>query len=113
VGTFRDLEVYERAVGLADAVWGRVAGWDAFARWTVGVQLVRSADSIGANLAEAAGRSTDADQRRFLIVARGSALELEHWLDRASERGLPLTPGATAEAQRVGRMLNGLIRSRR
>jgi four helix bundle protein len=87
VGTFRDLEVYERAVGLADAVWGRVAGWDAFARWTVGVQLVRSADSIGANLAEAAGRSTDADQRRFLIVARGSALELEctGWIEQANE----------------------------
>jgi len=101
VGTFRDLEVYERVVGLADAMWGCVTGWDAFARWTVGVQLVRSVDSVGANIAEAAGRSTDADQRRLLVVARGSALELEHWLDRASKRGLPITPGATAEAQRV------------
>jgi four helix bundle protein len=113
VGTFRDLEVYERVVGLADATWGCVTGWDAFARWTVGVQLVRSVDSIGANIAEAAGRSTDADQRRFLIVARGSALELEYWLDRANERRLPGTATAVEEAKRVGRMLNGLIRSRR
>jgi four helix bundle protein len=112
VGTFRDLDVYRRAVGLADTLWGCVTGWDSFARWTVGVQLVRSADSIGANIAEAAGRSSDADQRRLLIVARASGLELEHWLDRASERALPITPGAAAEAKRVGRMLNGLIKSR-
>jgi four helix bundle protein len=113
VGTFRDLEVYRRAVALSDALHLCLAAWDSFDRWTVGVQLVRTADSIGANIAEAAGRSTDADQRRFLIVARGSALELEHWIDRACTRELPIATGARAEAQRVGRMLNGLIKTRR
>jgi four helix bundle protein len=76
------------------------------------MQMVRSADSIGANIAEAAGRSTNADQRRFLVMARASALELEHWLDRAQTRGLHTFPDAQAEAQRVGRMLNGLIKTR-
>jgi four helix bundle protein len=33
--------------------------WSSFDRWTVGQQMVRSADSIGANIAEAAGRRTD------------------------------------------------------
>jgi four helix bundle protein len=31
-------------------------GWEKFAKNTVGEQLVRSADSVGANIAEAQGR---------------------------------------------------------
>jgi 23S rRNA-intervening sequence protein len=77
MGTFRDLAVYRRSAGFGDALYRCTASWDSFARWTVGVQLVRSADSIGANIAESRGRRSDLDQRRFLIVARGSALELE------------------------------------
>jgi four helix bundle protein len=112
VGAFRDLEVYRRSVGLADAVHAFASAWSSFDLWTVGVQVVRAADSVGANIAEAEGRSTDADRRRFLIVARASALELQHWLDRADRRGLALPGEAQAEADRLGRMLNGLIRTR-
>jgi four helix bundle protein len=112
MGTFRDLLVYRRSVALSDALYRCVASWNSFARWTVGVQLVRAADSIGANIAESRGRTRDPDQRRFLIVARGSALELEHWIDRALERGLHVPAAATEEAKEVGRMLNGLLRAR-
>ncbi len=72
--------------------------------------MVRAADSISANLAESAGRFSWADRRRLLIIARGSASELEHWLDRANARALPTPAGATNEAQEISRMLNGLIR---
>jgi four helix bundle protein len=72
--------------------------------------MVRAADSVGANVAEAAGRRTDAEKRRFLIVARGSVLELQHWLDRAKTRGLPLPTDAGREAAELGRMLNGLVK---
>jgi four helix bundle protein len=73
--------------------------------------MVRAADSVGANIAESSGR-TGGDQRRFLIIARASVLELEHWLDRATERDLQLPSHAVAETREVGRMLNGLIRAR-
>jgi four helix bundle protein len=112
VGAFRELEVYRRSSALGDELHRSVSTWLSFDLWTTGVQLVRAADSIGANIAEASGRSTDADRRRFLIVARASALELQHWLERAQARDLPLPGGATAEADRLGRMLNGLIRNR-
>jgi four helix bundle protein len=112
VGTFRDLAVYRRSVGLGDALHSCVARWDAFDRWTVGVQLVRSADSVGANIAEAAGRESNADQRRFLIFARASALELQHWLDRAIERGLCIPAEAQRDAHQIGRMVNGLVKTR-
>jgi len=112
VGAFRDLEVYRRSVRLADGLHASVVMWPSFDLWTVGVQMVRAADSVGADIAEASGRSTDADRRRFLIVARASALELQHWLDRANRRALALPDGAQQEAARLGRMLNGLIKTR-
>jgi four helix bundle protein len=110
VDGFRGLAVYERSVGLADALWGAIGGWDPFARWSLGIQLVRAADSVGANLAEACGRDSRADRRRVLYLARGSAFETEHWLDRAEARGLDLPKGAPAEAREISRMLNGVAR---
>jgi four helix bundle protein len=104
--------VYRRAALFSDALHSVVWSWRAFDLWTVGVQLVRAADSVGANIAEAEGRASPADERRFLIVARSSALEVQHWLDRAEARGLPLPPRALHEADELGRMLNGLIKVR-
>jgi four helix bundle protein len=54
----------------------------------VGKQLVRSADSVGANIAEGNGRGTYADNRRFVRTARGSLNETRHWLRRAFRRKL-------------------------
>jgi four helix bundle protein len=108
---FEDLLAYRKAAALADEVRSGVAGWPSFDLWTVGVQLVRAADSVGANIAEAYGRRTDADRRRFLFIARGSTCELEHWLLRASARGLPCPKNAMARARENGRLLNGLAKS--
>ena len=112
VGSFRDLAAYRRSAAFSDALRRAVLTWESFDRWTVGVQLVRAADSVGANIAEAEGRATMADERRFLIVSRSSALEVQHWLDRAIARGLPLPSGSLLEADELGRMLNGLIKVR-
>lgn len=49
---------------------------------------MRSADSIGANVAEGVGRGTYQDNRRFVRIARGSLYETKHWLRRAYKRGL-------------------------
>ena len=49
---FENLRIYLLSEELADAVWEIVGGWDGFARDTVGKQIVKSADSVGANIAE-------------------------------------------------------------
>jgi four helix bundle protein len=51
-----DLEVYNLSEQFGDEIWFIVAGWEYFVKDTVGNQLVRAADSIGANIAEGFGR---------------------------------------------------------
>jgi four helix bundle protein len=80
---FERLEVYQLSERLADSIWDMALSWDTFARDTVGKQVVRAADSIGANIAEGYGRGTGADNRRFVRTARGSLNETQHWLRRA------------------------------
>jgi four helix bundle protein len=85
---FESLRVYKLSEELADYIWEIVTGWDNFTKNTVGNQIVRSADSIGANLAEGNGRGTYNENRRFAKVARGSLFETKHWLRRALKRNL-------------------------
>jgi four helix bundle protein len=85
---FEKLQVYKLAEVIADSNWDVVQGWNYFARDTVGKQLVKAADSIGANIAEGTGRGTLVDNRRFIRMARGSLYETQHWLRRAYKRSL-------------------------
>jgi four helix bundle protein len=85
---FENLQVYKLSEELADNVWDIVDGWKTFARDTIGKQLVRSADSIGANIGEGTGRSSYQDNKRFVYIARGSMNETKHWLRRAYKRKL-------------------------
>lgn len=85
---FERLRVYQLAEKLADEIWSVVIAWDFFAKDTVGKQLVRAADSIGANVAEGTGRRSFIENRRFVRTARGSLNETRHWLRRAHRRGL-------------------------
>jgi four helix bundle protein len=85
---FENLRVYDLAEEIADLVWEIVIKWDRLPQDTVGKQLIKSADSIGANIAEGTGRGSFADNRRFARIARGSLFELKHWLRRAFKRKL-------------------------
>ena len=85
---FENLKVYQLSEDLADHAWDIVCKWNNLARDTVGKQLIRAADSIGANIAEGAGRGSYQDNRRFVRIARGSLYETKHWLRRAFKRHL-------------------------
>ena len=85
---FEELAVYQLAERLSDEVWAIVIRWAELPRNTVGKQLIRAADSIGANIAEGVGRGSFQDNRRFIRIARGSLNETKHWLRRAYRRRL-------------------------
>lgn len=85
---FENLEIYQLSEKLSDEIWEIVLGWSNLARDTIGKQIIRSTDSIGANIAEGSGRGTPQDNRRFLRMARGSLYETRHWLRRSHKRNL-------------------------
>lgn len=110
---FEGLLAYRLAVELADDLRHVMTGWPPLDQWTLGVQMIRSADSIAANIAEAEGRGSFADQKRLLLIARGSAYELQHWIERGFARSLLTDDGFRSRAARVGQLVNGLLRSYR
>ena len=54
---FQNLQGYKLLEKLADEIWNIIRDWDFFAKDTVGKQVFRSANSVGANLAEGEGGS--------------------------------------------------------
>jgi four helix bundle protein len=111
---FERLAVYQLSEQLADDVWKLVLAWPRLAQDTIGKQLIRACDSIGANIAEGSGKGTYADNRRYVRVARGSLYESRHWLRRAFRRQLL----STEEVDRLrplidelGPRLNAYLRS--
>ncbi|AFY71922.1 S23 ribosomal protein (plasmid) [Thalassoporum mexicanum PCC 7367] len=85
---FLELEIYQLAERLANAVCNAVSSWENFHKYSLGQQMVRSADSIGANIAEGYGRHSLADQARFVVIARGSLYETMHWYRLGCDRQL-------------------------
>jgi four helix bundle protein len=83
-----DFEELELAESLANQIWEIVQKWDYFTKDTMGKQIVRSADSVCANIAEGRGRYNDQDNRRFVKIARGSLYETINWLRLAYARKL-------------------------
>ncbi|HKY83310.1 MAG TPA: four helix bundle protein [Anaerolineales bacterium] len=111
-----DLEVLSEAQVISDELWNRVLKWERLARDVVGEQLVRAADSVGANIAEAFGRYHYADKIRFLYYARGSVFETRYWIGRARARQLMSdTDFAHLDGQLavVAQKLNAFVRSLR
>ena len=74
-------------------------------------QIRRCSASISANIAEGCGKAGNAEFNRFLLIASGSASELEyHWLlardlGFLAENDYDVLQARTSE---VGRMLNAL-----
>lgn len=83
-----DLRVLKRSEDLADRVWNSMRRLRSFERRTLGEQLIRSADSIGANISECHGRYHFREKIRFLYYARGSLSETKYWVRRAHVREL-------------------------
>ncbi|PKM15510.1 MAG: four helix bundle protein [Gammaproteobacteria bacterium HGW-Gammaproteobacteria-2] len=108
---FRELEVWQLAMGLAKSVYEITAGFPRDERYGLTSQIQRSAVSIPSNIAEGNARMSTRDYARFVAVALGSTAELQTQLLLSRELGLGAsTPidEALAMCDRVGRMLQRL-----
>jgi four helix bundle protein len=75
---FRQLKVWEKAHNLTLRIYGVTRTFPKEELYGLTSQMRRASSSIAANIAEGCGRKTDADFCRFLVVALGSATELEY-----------------------------------
>jgi len=76
-------------------------------------QMRRASSSVPANIVEGCGRESDAEFKRFLIIAQGSANELEYFTVLAKDLGYldeSIFTKLNDSVDKVRRSLNSLIK---
>lgn len=111
--TLEKLEVYQLSETFSDIIWDIVMAWDNFRKDTIGKQIVRSADSISANIAEGYGRYYYKESKQFFFYSRGSLQETKSWLSKCQRRKIIEKAKADElinEAEKILAKLNGYIK---
>jgi four helix bundle protein len=83
IQSHRDLIVWQKAMDLAEIVYGLAAMFPSKETYRLGSQITRAAASVPANIAEGSARGTKRDYANFLSVAKGSLMETETFLTLA------------------------------
>jgi four helix bundle protein len=118
-GSWQEIESFDAFAQIervSDDVWDIVTKWRLLAQETVGKQLIRAVDSVGANLVEGDGRYHFKEKLHHCYIARGSVLEARYWVRRAHARRLVTDATAHDLDTRLGaarRWINTLIGERR
>ena len=114
---YRQLVVWQKSMDLAEKIYIQTASYPREERNGLTSQMRRAATSIPSNIAEGQGRrSTDEEFIRFLQIALGSLCELETQLELSLRLKLISNLSVTdlrSVLEEVGRLLNGLIKSKR
>ena len=111
---FRDLQVWQRSMELAAAVYEMSKGFPREELYGITSQLRRSVVSIPSNIAEGSGRNGCGEFKQFLAIARGSNYEVQTQLELAKmfSLGSPQSiDKALMLSQEVGKMLYALLES--
>jgi len=115
IGNVEDLDVYRRAYAVSLALHRVSLQFPSLEQYALADQIRRASKSICANLAEgfAKQRHSSADFKRSVLMAVGSADEMQVWLNC---RDLGYVDRAQADAWReeyraIARMLPGLYTS--
>ncbi len=109
-----ELKVYQLAMNISERVWMLVVKWDYFAKDTVGKQLVKSVDSIAANISEGYGRFHYKENKQFCYYSRGSLYEAKTWFKKAHNRGLIISDDFQSlekDIETIAYKLNNYIKS--
>ena len=111
---YTDLEVWQVAMDITDAVYGASASFPKDELFGLTSQIRRAAVSIPSNIAEGWGRGRTKEYVQFLRYARGSLYEVETQLRIAARRDYlsedRLRP-ILRQTAAVSRMLVGLMRA--
>lgn len=108
------LLVWQRARSLTVAVHEATRTIHPRAAPGLRAQLLRAAMSIGATIAEGAGRESRPDFARFVTMAISSASEVEHHLTVCTDLGLvddSIVSRLVGRCREIRKMLSGLRRA--
>jgi four helix bundle protein len=108
---FEKLDVWIKAVELADDVYRLTREFPDYERFGLANQMRRAAVSISSNIAEGGSRSSRREYIRFIEIAYGSTMELVSQLHIAQRQSFIETERARDLYRRcdeVARMLSGL-----
>jgi four helix bundle protein len=83
-----NLEIYHLSLKIGEDIWGIVVNWNYFDKDTVSKQIIRSVDSVAANISEGYGRFHFKEEKRFLYYARVSLHETKTFIYIAHSRKL-------------------------
>lgn len=112
VRSHRDLVAWQRAMELAERVYGIAADLPESERFALSQQLRRAALSVPSNIAEGYGRHSRKEFVKFLRIARGSVCELLTQLEPVRRLKFIAHDAETSDlAEETDRVLNALIRS--
>ena len=114
VQSFRDLQVWQRAVQLSIAIYRLTKEFPREEIYGLSSQIRRSAVSVPSNIAEGQGRLGTGEFKQFLGIARGSNFEVQTQLEiaRALEFWNPrLLDEAEGLSHEVGKMIYALLES--
>ena len=103
---YKELEVWQKARRFAVELYRITASFPKSEIFGLTAQIRRSATSVPANIAEGWGRGSTKDHIQFLLIARGSLLELEtHLLIAEDLRYLEAADCATSRStiESIGR----------
>jgi len=114
IPSFRDLVVWQKSMDLAVRCYKTARRLPMRDQMVLGYQIRKSSVSMPSNIAEGKSRHSTAHYIQHLWTAHGSGAELETQLELGAR--IEIIPADQADvlirdAQEVGRMLNGLIRS--
>ena len=84
---YRDLNVWKSGHAVTLAVYRQTKTFPKEELFGITSQMRRAASSIPANIAEGCGREGDAELKRFVAIALGSACELDYFVLLAGELG--------------------------
>jgi four helix bundle protein len=108
---FEKLDVWQKAVELADDVYRLTRAFPNEERFGLTSQMRRAAVSISSNIAEGTGRTSDAEFARFVEIAYGSLMEVVSQALIAHRQAFVDQPELKPlydKAEELARMLSGL-----
>jgi four helix bundle protein len=114
IRSFRDLEVWQRAMDLAAEVFAASANFPKSEQYGLTSQMRRSAVSVPSNIAEGHARKSTREFLHFLSIALGSVAEVQTQAELAFRFKYIYQSANTAlqnRADEVGRLINALITS--